>query len=471
MEGSVAGGDPVTPDPITADPRDEIRRGRLMFAGMAAATFVLLIGLGLGMTFFSDEWAFIESRSLRDSGTWLLPHNEHWSTLPVLLYRAMVELIGIGSYVPYQTVVVTLHIVVVTLTYLVLERLSGPTIALAGSAILLVFGSGFENLYWGFQTGFLGSLAFGLAAIVLTDLGPSRRRAAGVAALLLASLASSGIGLVMSIAVGIVWLLDRPWRRCVPVLIAPAASYLTWLVLIGRDGIKTFRDPFSAEALLDINPSILQGFANAFGSVVGMALVGLVAAALLITRAARRSDREGIHPLALAAIATIAILYALIGAARGGLFDGVIDYTRYTYVAGVLALVAMSALLGPFRLPGAGRTRLFAVGGLMSWLALSLVLNVALLLHGREVFLARADMTRALVTVALEPLPDGVDEDRSLILVPSPGSVRRIAESHGDPRADSLVPWAVRPIPQEILAEARRRLMEGVSMPIPPVQP
>src|SRR5688500_6409426 len=150
--------------------------------------------LGLGMAFFADEWSFIEGRSLGDPASWWRPHNEHWWTLPILLYRLMVETIGIGSYVPYLAVVVAMHIVVSVLVFRLLERSSGPLIALIGGAIVLFFGSGFENLYWGFQTGFVGSVALGVAALVLTDGPATWRRSAAVAALLLASLACSSMG-------------------------------------------------------------------------------------------------------------------------------------------------------------------------------------------------------------------------------------------------------------------------------------
>ena len=75
-------------------------------------------------------------------------------------------------------------------------------------------------------------------------------------------------------------------------------------------------------------------------------------------------------------------------------------------------------------------------------------------------------MTRALVTVALAPdRPAGVDTTRSLVLVPSPDALRLIVERYGDPRTDSLIPGSVRPIPPEILTEARRRLIEGAPLP------
>ena len=134
----------------------------------------LLLWLGRGMTFFSDEWAFIQTRSLGDPGTWLTPHNEHWTTLPVIVYRLLVETVGLRTYVPYLAVVVALHGVVVTLAFIAIRRSGGPLASVAVAILLLLYGSGFENLYWGFQTGFVGATAAGIAALLALDRNDDR---------------------------------------------------------------------------------------------------------------------------------------------------------------------------------------------------------------------------------------------------------------------------------------------------------
>jgi hypothetical protein len=98
---------PAIPTPARGRVTSLERRltGRL-FAAAAILGGVLLLALGAGMTFFSDEWAFIESRSLGDPLDWFQPHNEHWSTLPIIVYRLIVETIGIGSHMPYLAAVV-----------------------------------------------------------------------------------------------------------------------------------------------------------------------------------------------------------------------------------------------------------------------------------------------------------------------------------------------------------------------------
>ena len=43
-----------------------------------------------------------------DLGDLLRPHNEHWSTLPILVYRVLWQLFGLRTYVPYQLVALLL---------------------------------------------------------------------------------------------------------------------------------------------------------------------------------------------------------------------------------------------------------------------------------------------------------------------------------------------------------------------------
>jgi hypothetical protein len=443
------------------------RTARRLFAVMAVVSFAVVIRLGLGMTFFSDEWAFLTDRSLLDPSTWWRPHNEHWVTIPVIGYRLLVETVGIGSYVPYLIVLGLGHLLVASLLYLLLERSSGQLFALLGGLIVLFFGSGFENLYWSFQTGFVLPVAFGLAAMLITDGDATPRRAALVAGLLMASLASSGIGVAVSVAVGLEWLFSVRWRRFIPLLLIPAALGAGWLLTAGRAGLETFRHPLSAGALLDVPSSVVDGLSNAVGSVSGLPGLKEIALVVTIAAAAYWSWRRRRVPIrAVAILAAVSVQYALTGAVRAHLFEGIVDYTRNTYVSGILAFVALGDVIGRVDVPRASPRRLVVVGLLAGWAALALTVNVGLLVLGRQIFLERADMTRALVTVALDPArPADVDLDRPLVLVPSPNQLEQIVAAYGDPRSDVLAPWAVRPIPPDVLAEARRRLIEGAPIP------
>src|SRR5689334_14336071 len=71
----------------------------LPFVGAALLAGGAILFLGRSLTFWNDEW-----RSIAFDGGWsdfLLPVNEHWSTLPLLAYRATFHIVGLDSYMPY----------------------------------------------------------------------------------------------------------------------------------------------------------------------------------------------------------------------------------------------------------------------------------------------------------------------------------------------------------------------------------
>jgi hypothetical protein len=443
-----------------------IDRSTVGLIAILALGLPFLLWMGRGLTFFSDEWAFIESRSLGDVSTWLLPHNEHWSTTFIVVYRALVESVGLGSYVPYLAVVVGLHGLVVALAFVVVRRQTGGIAAVGVAALLVLFGSGFENLYWGFQMAWVGVAAAGLAAFLVAERDDARSRAA-VAALLLVALATAGIALAFVVALAVESLLRRRYRSTAVTVGVPLAVYLAWFLAYGRHGVTT-RAPLSTEALLDVPGSIVTGFGNAAGAITGVGpTLGVAVAAAIAAWALVLLWRDrGLPARFVGCIAGIATLYGLIGLTRAHQFEGIIDYTRYTYVSSILLLVGLSALVGRLELPAPGRGRLVFVATAGALLAVALAFNVRLLFDGRDLFLDRAAMSRALVTVALErPLPDATDPDRTLVLVPSPASLERIVAAHGSPLGDAIVPGAVEPIPPDVMAEAMRRLIEGAEIP------
>ena len=442
-----------------------------VFAVAATISVPVLLWFGRGLTFFSDEWAFIADRSLTDPSTWWAPHNEHWSTLPIIVYRALVETVGLRTYVPYLALVILLNVIVAILVRRQVERRAGPLPALAAGVLVLFLGSGFENLYWGFQIGFIGATALGMGALEVLDGPPTRRRAVALVVLLLAGLMTAGVGLFF-LAVVAVELLFRPDRRpWLGLLLIPVGVYATWFVLIGQEGLGAHRDPFSLAAVLHIPEFLVAGFGEAAGAITGVGPgPGVVVAIVLLGLAVWRLARDRALPVRLvAASAGIAAQYALIAVTRAGVTTDQVHYARYTYVAAVLALVALGVLVGPWlRTLGEAtrRRRLATIAGAAVVLELAFLWNVRLLLDGRQIFVERAEMTRALVSAALaSDRPAAVDLGRSLVLVPSPTRLEGIIAAHGSPLSDILEPWAVPTIRPEILAEAQRRLIYGAPLP------
>lgn len=424
------------------------------------AAVAVLTWLGRGLTFFADEWAVIEDRPI-GLDTFFRPFNEHWLGFTTLVHRAMVETIGLGTYVPYLALLHLLHVIVALLVYAIALRLTLAPVAAGIAVVVLFFGSGFENLFWGMQIGFLGSIALGLGALLLVDGVADRRRAIVAGTLLVVAVATSGYGLFMLGLVGLDLLLDRRRRRFVPVVLVPAAVWLTWYVALGRTGVATHGDPFTLEQVLTIPGFIARGAGAAFGGATGVGpLLGIaVAGGVAAWLAAQAVRRRPVPIRAVAALGAIVAMYGLLALVRSQLEEvDATQYTRYTYLSGLFALIALAAIVGRPVVPATGRPRLVALAGFGAAIALSLAWNGALLVSGRALFADRADLTRALVELGLaRPLPEGVRGDLSLVLVPSPNALPGILERFGSPLDDALAADAVRPIPDEARAEALRR--------------
>ena len=172
---------------------------------LVAGAALVVIGRGLTFSTLGDEWTFIQTRSLSDLATWFPPHNEHWSTAFVIVFRAMFETIGFRSYIPYLLVLVALHGVVVTGVYVLARTQTTSWVALTLIVPFMLFGSGWENLLLFFQASILMALAGGLWA--LAALRSASDRQALVAAVLLVIGAMSASTGVVFVVVGAVELI------------------------------------------------------------------------------------------------------------------------------------------------------------------------------------------------------------------------------------------------------------------------
>jgi hypothetical protein len=434
--------------------------GRI-FITVAVAGWAILVWMGRGLTFFSDEWAFIESRSLFDPGTWFAPHNEHWSTIPIIVYRLLMELVGLRTYVPYLAVLIGLHVLVAAAVFCLLRRWTGSAAALGGGVLVLLFGSGFENLFWAFQIASVGAVAAGLWIVWLLEQPPTTARAAAVVVLLLVGLSTSGLALIFLVIAAMIMLLRPAWRPFAAGLLVPVLVYLVWYLTVGDAGITVLRNPFSMDQVLQAPWFVAEGVENSIGAITGLGpvLSGVVIVGLLLglLEAVVRGHRVPVPTIAFGF--GLMLQYALIAVTRAGVTFGQSDYTRYTYLGGILALLAIAAMAGSLPLP-AGRTRRRALFvGATLVLEVGLLLNVQLLTAGRDFFLVRAQFTRALIAESLaDTPPDGVDPTRSLVIVPSPDSLRRIEARYGLPLTDSLAGDAVQPAPPWIVRLADLRL-------------
>ena len=226
-----------------ADRRRASQTSRLalvVFVGIEVVALPLLLYLGRTRWFRYDDWDFLASRSATSLHDLFEAHAVHWSTLPILVYRSLWEVVGLRSYLPYQATSVVTHLVVAALVLAVMRRAGvRPWTATAVASLLVVYGAGEENVLWAFGVTFTAAIAFGLVQLILADHdGPLGRRdwiglVAGVAGLM-----CSGVAVTMVIVVGLASLTRRGWRVAAFHTAPLAALYGAWYVVIGQ-GART----------------------------------------------------------------------------------------------------------------------------------------------------------------------------------------------------------------------------------------
>lgn len=205
-------------------------------AVLCAVTFVAMLYVTSFWNFFYDEWDFVTLYRPGGSASIFAPHNEHWSTIPILLWKGLFAVFGIRMHLLYEAAALLSHAACVLLMFELVRRRSGDLAAFAAALTLLVLGSGATNIIWAFQVAWTISIACGLGALILIDSSEQpfdRRRAAAISILLLFSLMSSGIGLGFLIAAGAQLLVDRARRPLLVTLVFPTAAYVAWFLAYG----------------------------------------------------------------------------------------------------------------------------------------------------------------------------------------------------------------------------------------------
>jgi hypothetical protein len=263
------------------------------FVVVEFVALVLWLMLGRSQWFFRDEWDFVAGRRVGDVGDLFRPHNEHWSTVPILVYRALFAMFGLRAYLPYRLVVLLLHLVAAALLVVVMRRAGvRPWIAIAAASLFAFFGAGWQNIIQPFQIGFTGALVLGLTQLVLADHDGriDRRDYLGLLAGLV-GLMMSGVAVSMTVVVGLAVLLRRGWRPSLFHTAPLAACYAAWLLAIGRENY-TNQNP-TADGVLRF---VATGQRAAYSAMGQLPMLGLIFAIVLVVgfaMALRQRARSG----------------------------------------------------------------------------------------------------------------------------------------------------------------------------------
>lgn len=314
------------------------------FLVLMAVAFCLFAWLGRYEWFARDEWAFLAIPPRSGMRFYLFPHNQHWVTLPLLLYRCLWRVIGLNSYRPYQACLLLLHLSAAFLVRLILRRMAvRPWTSTLVASLLLFFGSGYRNIVHAFQITMVGSVVFGLAHLLLSnrDGGLSRYDVGGLVAGLL-GLMCSAVAVPMVFAVSVAVLIRRGWRIATFHALPLGIVLLIWYLQIRSWG---FRGVPLAPTTTGLRYAfyLVMNTLEAIGQfpMSGMALVLLLGGgALLLYRSSSRTQlrRQAAMPVGL--LAGAAAFALLTGFGRGDL-KAVQNESRYLYVIAALALPAI----------------------------------------------------------------------------------------------------------------------------------
>jgi hypothetical protein len=344
--------------------------------GLVVAALALLVWLGRDMTFYHDEFAFLLLRDLSINGLFS-PHNEHLSATLVLLYRILDMTVGTSTYWPYLGVTFALHVVVASIVYIVVRREAGPAWALGAMAVVLVLGSGGDDILWAFQSGTIGAVAAGMAAVVIAPRRP------GIAALLLTiAMATSGASLAFFVGTALHLLLTRP--RALAWLLIPLGLYGLWYLLFATSSVSAGLGGVADYMLTGLEASAAGALGTTSLVVGGVALLAL---AFGLGRAWR------VPPVVLSLLFAGVTFFFIAGLVRAGLGAEQATAPRYVYIVAPTIIVAGAVLLARIPRP-AGPVLGAAV------FAVALIGNTLLLFETHDRLVSKIECEKPMTPIA-----------------------------------------------------------------------
>jgi hypothetical protein len=365
---------------VVTPPRPAIRNAiaEIGWAPIALVVVALavLVWLGRDMTFYHDEFAFLLLRGLSINGLFA-PHNEHLSATLVLLYRVLDGTVGMSTYWPYLGVTFALHVVVAAIVYAVVRREAGSGWALGAMAVTLMLGSGGDDILWAFQSGTIGAVAAGMAAVVLAP-----RRPAVAAILLTIAMATSGASLAFFVGTAFHLLLTR--RRALVWLLLPLGLYVLWYLLFATSSVSAGLGGVADYVLTGLEASA-AGALGTTSLVVGS--IGLLALAFGLGRAGR------VPTVVLSLLVSGVTFFFIAGLVRAGLGAEQATAPRYVYIVAPSLIIAGAVLLARIPRPAGP-----IIGPAV--FAVALIGNTLLLVESHDRLVSKIDCEKAMTPIA-----------------------------------------------------------------------
>jgi hypothetical protein len=308
------------------------------FAAAFVGSLILFVAVGRRQWFIRDDWAFLLTRNkmrtiLGLDDMLLAPQDGHWMTGPILVYRAIQNVFGIDSYWPYLTAVLATHIGIVFLVRMLCRRLevSAWTTTMICS-VLLVFGSGWENILFAIQITYNFSLLAFLAQLLLVDHddAPDRRDYIGVAISII-GVSSSGFGPFFILGIGVFLVLRRRWLAAAIATVPQAVAWCWWWLTWGADPAGDAADSTIGSTARFTKNGLFNTFGGLAGSLTLAGTAALIAIAVCLWRGVRYRRLTMLVTLWIVAGA----MYAGVGLQRSGISAAATE-SRYQHIAAVL---------------------------------------------------------------------------------------------------------------------------------------
>jgi hypothetical protein len=326
--------------------RDETARRAMWIVwplGLAVIAFV-----GRNQWFVADDWAFLLTRrkmhEVSGLDTMLLaPQDGHWMTWPILVFRLLQSVFGLGSYLPFLIVLWATHAGVVVLVRRWMARLevSAWTSTLV-SAALLVFGAGWENLFFAVQIVYNFSLLAFLAHTLLVDHdGPIDHRDYVGVGVSLIGVSSSGFGPFFGFGVCVLLLLRNRWKAALVAVVPQAVVWLWWWMAWGDEGATGGSGGGGLRFVLDF---VEVGLRSALGSLLGTETLGAAAFIVCVAIAAWPGTGSARRVPVITLVATTLVMLAGVGSQREQYGVESAALSRYQYV--VVMLLAPVLAIG-----------------------------------------------------------------------------------------------------------------------------
>src|SRR5580704_8072186 len=265
------------------------------------ANLIVLLVVTRQLGFFHDDFVFILDRRGWSADAFLAPLYGQFSLSLAVTFKLLFATVGIHHSWPYRFVGIMLDSACAVLVYLLVSARAGRVIALVPAYLLLMLGAGTcsTDLVWITSIGYLFALAAGAAALLCLDRkGPAGDRTA--AALLVASVVSSGPGLPMCAGAFAYLLATRaPWRRFW-VVVAPLTLYGIWDLGYGTQGVSLSNLPRLPDFLVQMASASFAALAGLSGPTGESGFGAALLVAVIVLLVLRLSRGEPFPPLAVA---------------------------------------------------------------------------------------------------------------------------------------------------------------------------